>query len=258
MLGAERVGPGRQALEGARTGGDVRTRAAVREALAMLDPGESGPPPVVMDGFEDSYLAPESFTEITKTLPLESWIVALQDGRDVVRGNAATALGVLGEAAQAAARPLSVLLRDDAAAVRLAAAQALDKMGKSVIETADDLTGALGDKDAGVAEAAAVALAGRGARILGALLRGLETDDPVHARRILALINRLEDASEILCDAFESPAVNVQVNAALGLGMLGAERLGPGRQALEGARTGGDVRTREAVFAALAMLDRAS
>src|SRR6185295_11803475 len=85
--------------------------------------------------------------------------------------------------------------------------------------------------------------------------RGLETDSAVHGRRIAELINVFDDATEILCDAFESPAVNVQVNAAIGLGMLGPKKVGKGRKALEGARTGGWERTREAVRKALEMLD---
>src|SRR5580692_5924831 len=91
--------------------------------------------------------------------------------------------------------------------------------------------------------------------MIGALVRGLETDSEVHGRRIAELINVFDDAADILCEAFESPAVNVQVNAALGLGMLGPKRVGKGRKALEGARTGGDARTREAVRAALEVLD---
>jgi hypothetical protein len=97
-------------------------------------------------------------------------------------------------------------------------------------------------------------LASRKTRVLGALLKGLETDDDTHARRILELVNALPDADEILCDAIESPAENVQVNAAIGLGMLGEKRAGSsGRKALETRRTGGFARTREAVFKALAM-----
>jgi hypothetical protein len=47
----------------------------------------------------------------------------------------------------------------------------------------------------------------------------------------------------------------VQVNAAMGIGMLGEKRAGAqGRKKLEGARTGGFARTREAVFKALAAL----
>src|SRR5205085_6638835 len=74
-------------------------------------------------------------------------------------------------------------------------------------------------------------------------------------RRIVEVIGALPDASEILCDAFESPAVHVQVNAALGLGLLGNDRVAKGRKKLEGARTGGDARTREAVRKALDTLD---
>lgn len=98
-------------------------------------------------------------------------------------------------------------------------------------------------------------LGARKTRVLSALLKGLETDDEVHARRILELVSALPNACEILCDAFDSPAENVQVNAAMGIGMLGEKRAGSaGRKKLEGARTGGFARTREAVFKALAAL----
>lgn len=135
--------------------------------------------------------------------------------------------------------------------------RALDRLGNDAVrQTADDLVGALGDPDAAVAEACAATLRARKASMVGALVRGLDVDDEAHARRILELIGLLDDASDILCDAFESPAENVQVNAALGLGMLGPKRAGTtGRKALEGARTGGFARTRAAVFRALAMLD---
>jgi hypothetical protein len=98
-------------------------------------------------------------------------------------------------------------------------------------------------------------LSARKTKVLGALVKGLETDDEIHARRILELINALPEPCEILCDAFDSPAENVQVNAAMGIGMLGEKRAGTaGRKKLEGARTGGFARTREAVFKALAAL----
>jgi HEAT repeat protein len=100
-------------------------------------------------------------------------------------------------------------------------------------------------------------LAARKVRVLAGLVRGLETDDETHARRILELVCALPDAGEVLVDAFASPAENVQVNAAMGLGMLGQKRAGAaGRKALEGARTGGFARTRDAVFKALAALDQ--
>jgi HEAT repeat protein len=260
MLGKSISAAGLQALHGARTGGDVRTRTAVRAALDIIEAkGDTGPKTISIPGFEDRFLA---MTDLDKAKAdveragVGDLTMYLTDGRDVVRANAALGLGVLGAASQGSALPLGVLLRDDAPKTRLAAAQALDRIGDAaVIETADYLVGALRDADDKVAETVAGVLRARKTRMIGALVRGLETDDPRHGKRILEVINVLPDAQEILCDAFESPAVNVQVNAATGLGMLGKDKVGKGRKKLEGARTGGWERTREAVRKALDMLD---
>jgi HEAT repeat protein len=256
MLGKDRVGKGRRALEGARTGGWERTREAVRAALEMLDgPKSSGPAAIDVEGFEARYLATDAFKDAAK-LDVANLAAHLTDGRSIVRANAATALGCIGAPALGTVRPLGVLLRDDDPKVRIAAAQALDKLGdEAVREIAEFLVGALRG-DAEVAKACAPVLAARKTRVLTALVKGLETDDDTHARRILEVINQLPDACEILCDAIESPAENVQVNAAIGIGMLGPKRAGTvGRKALETRRTGGFARTREAVFKGLAMLD---
>jgi HEAT repeat protein len=260
LLGADRVGVGMAALLGARTGGDARTREAVRAALAMINPsGATAPTPIQVEDFEDRFLLAaelDAHRAELQRVGVAELAGYLQDGRDVVRANAATALGALGPAAAGAAGALAVRLRDDAARVRLAAAQALDKLGDAaVVETAADLVRALGDGDDKVAEACAQVVRARKGRMINALVRGLETDDAVHGGRIAELINGFDDAPEILCEAFESPAGNVQVNAAIGLGMLGAKRVGKGRKVLEGARTGGLEPTREAVRKALAMLD---
>ncbi len=260
MLGMAKVGAGLAALHGARTGGDARTRDAVRRALEVIEPrGETGPKAITIDGFEDRFLSVAELDKAKAAVTaagIGDLTTYLTDGREVVRANAAAGLGLLGAAAAGSVRNLAVLLRDDSAKARLTAAQAIDKLGDpAVIEVADNLVGALGDSDAQVAEAAAAVIKARKARMLGALVRGLESDRPNHGRRICELINVFEDAPEILCDAFASPAVNVQVNAALGLGMLGKARVGKGRAALEGARTGGWEQTRVAVRAALEVLD---
>ena len=260
MLGKERVGAGLAALHGARTGGDARTREAVRNALDELEPrGDAGPKAVTIEGFEERFLTPAELDKAKAAVTaagVADLTAYLTDGRDVVRANAATGLGVLGAAAAVSATNLGVLLRDDSARVRSAAAHAIDKLGDAaVIEVADSLVAALGDADAQVAETASAVIKARKARMISALVRGLESDKPNHGRRICELINVFEDAPEILTDAFASPAVNVQVNAALGLGMLGKARVGKGRQALEGARTGGWEQTRVAVRKALEVLD---
>jgi HEAT repeat protein len=227
----------------------------VFKALEMLDgPKKTGPDPVRVDGFETRYLEAAAFTDPAK-LDAMDMIAYAQDGRAIVRANAATALGTMGEAGKAAALPLGVLMRDDDMKVRIAAAQALDKLGDDVVrETAAYLVGALRG-DAEVAKIVAGVLGARKAKVLTALLKGLETDDDTQAKRILELVNVLPDACEILCDTIESPAENVQVNAAIGIGMLGAKRAGAaGRKALETRRTGGFVRTREAAFKGLALL----
>jgi HEAT repeat protein len=259
MLGKARVGVGLEPLLGARTGGDARTREAVRRALDMIQgPRDAGPRSIAIDGFEERFLAANEVDKHKAELERAIGDLAayLQDGRDVVRANAATALGAVGAAAAGTARALGVLLRDDSARVRLSAATAIDRIGDAaVLETADDLVGALRDADDKNAATCANVLRARKARMIGALVKGLETDDATHGRRINEVIGALPDATDILCDAFDSPAVNVQVNAAMGLGMLGPERVGKGRKRLEGARTGGWERTRDAVRKALEVLD---
>src|SRR5205814_2254502 len=106
--------------------------------------------PVKVDGFETKYVDASAFADPTK-LNAGDLIAYAQDGRSVVRANAATALGTMGDAAKGAALALGVLMRDDDMRVRVAAATAIDKLGDDVVrETADYLVGALrGDADVG-------------------------------------------------------------------------------------------------------------
>jgi hypothetical protein len=146
---------------------------------------------------------------------------------------------------------MGVLLRDDDMRVRIAAAGALDALGDDAVrQYAGFLVGALSGPDE-VAEAAAVVLRKRKGRVVSALLKGLETADDDHAARILQLVVALPDAADVLCEAFESPIENVQVQAAHGLGMLGARAGAQAKKMLEGARTRSTHRVRDAVFKAL-------
>jgi len=226
----------------------------VRKALEVLDgPRRAGPGTVDVEGFEDRILAADAFPRRESECRRARSTSA---GRpSVVRANAATGLGAAGAAALGALSSVGVLMRDDDMRVRIAAAHAIDKLGDDAVrEVAPYLIGALRG-DAEVGKVVGKVLGARKARVLSALIKGLETDDETQARRILELVGALPDACEILCDAFESPAENVQVNAAIGIGMLGENRAGAaGKKKLEGARTGGFARTREAVFKALAVL----
>src|SRR5204862_4043170 len=106
LLGAARVGAGLATLHGARTGGDARTREAVRRALEMIEPKrDAGPKHVTVDGFEDRVLAPAELDKHKADLErigVADLAAYLEDGRDVVRANAATALAALGAPAVSA------------------------------------------------------------------------------------------------------------------------------------------------------------
>ncbi len=256
LLGPEKVGDRRVALEDNRTGGDARTRKAVRLALEILDgPPPAGPPPITIPKFELKLLKHDVLAAAADKINADRMTIALQDGRETVRANAATALGVLGDKAAGAGMALSVLLRDSMQEARFAAANAFAKIPAAAEQYAPALVGALGDEDEDVADALAGALKPLKSKVVDALVGGLETDSPVHAERILKILNLLPEAQSALCGAFSSPSVAAQVNSAAGFAMLGNDKVGEGRALLEGARTGGDAATRAAVRKALLILD---
>ena len=157
-----------------------------------------------------------------------------------------------------AATAIGLLLRDSVAAGaprgREGARQARRRRrGRA----APDLVGALGDVEAEVADEAASETLGRPRRARAGRADPRPRDGERGGRAAGRRADRQAAATRpaILIEAFRSPAVNVQVNAALGLGLLGRERVGAGLAALHGARTGGDARTREAVRRALDMIE---
>src|SRR5262249_53354395 len=178
----------------------------------------------------------------------------VEDGRNHVKTNAARALGVKGDKAVRAVRPLGLALSDGSPQVRREAAKALGKIKRAATEVAAELVATLGDAEEDVAEATAETLADLGEAAVDALVRGLAPGGGTHGVRIRAPLVRSPRAAALLAEAFKSPAVNVQVNAALAMGELGKEGVGPGLPLLLGARTGGDARTREAVRIALKLI----
>lgn len=235
---------------------DVRT-AAKQASLAVIAREKAlavDALPKDIPDFEARKLGASELSDHADQIHVDEMVHALRDGRAHVRINGARALGVKGPAAGRAAPSLGLLCRDSAPQVRREAAKALGKLGDEALVAAPDLVGALSDAEEEVAEAAAETLEPMAARALDALVRGLETGSETGGWKVGELIGKLPSAAEVLTEAFRSPAVNVQVNAALGLGMLGKARVGVGLAALHGARTGGDARTREAVRRALEMI----
>ena len=257
MLGKERIGKGRALLESARGDSAAQTRRLARAALLALDGVPASPELPAVAGFETTLLDGSALSGAA--LDVGPLLGFLQDGRAIVRANTATALGTLGPKAADAAITVGALLRDDDDRVRIAAAGALDKLGDAaVVAAAPALVGALRG-DPRVVEACRAVLAARKDKVEAALLAGLETSDEAHGMRVAELICALPNARELLFIAFDGPAQNVQINAAFGIGLLGAGRAGPaGRQRLVNGLAGPFTRRREAVVKALALLGASS
>lgn len=256
MLGSAKLGRGRAVLERARVAPEVRVRELARTALLAID-GPPAPPQVPeVPGFETDFLGKGSYSgSVAGTLDVAALVGFLVDGRAAVRANAATALGVLGAAAAPHAITIAALLRDDDDRVRIAAARALDALGDAaVITAAGHLVGALRG-DASVVEVCRGVLAARGAKVEEALFAGLDTSDEDHGLRVAELIGALPNGRDLLFAAIDSEAQNVQINAALGIGKLGAKRAGPeGRRRLTRYLPGPPTRRRYAVLKALELL----
>ena len=253
MLGRERLGKGRAVLEAARSNGHRATRELARATLRAIDGDPVAPAIPKTQGFETVLLGATAFAS-GPDLALRDLLGCLLDGRAIVRANAATAIGSLGTKASSLARTIAALLRDDDPRVRIAAARAIDQFGDdAVVATAADLVGGMrGDTE--VAEACRAVLAARGAKIEAALVAGLETSDETHGTRLAQLIITLPNARETLFIAFDGPAQNVQLNAAIGIGLLGDKAGLAGWRRLKAAIAGPLTRRREVMVKALAML----
>ena len=253
MLGRDRLGKGRAVLEAARANGSHATRELARATLRAIDGDPLAPAIPKTQGFETTLLDFKAFTA-GPDLAIRDVLGCLLDGRAIVRANAITAIGALGTKAASLAKTIAALLRDDDARVRIAAARAIDQLGDdAVVATAADLVGGMrGDTE--VAEACRAVLAARGAKVEAALVAGLETPDDVHGTRIVKLILALPNARETLFIAFDGPAQNVQLNAAIGIGLLGDKAGLAGWRRLRTGMAGPLTRRREVMVKALAML----
>jgi hypothetical protein len=106
-----------------------------------------------------------------------------------------------------------------------------------------------------LAELCRAALAARKGKVEGALVAGLDTSDELHGMRVADLIGALPNGRELLFAAFDGESQDVQINAAFGIGTLGAKRAGvEGRRRLERYLPGPPTRRKYAMQKALAML----
>ncbi len=178
-------------------------------------------------------------------------VAAARDPRARVRINALGGVALLAELdAGSSLEVLRAVAADDQAAdVRAAAQRAVATMTQRLADAVTARRKAGGPTAAAVPELELRALTPA----------GLETPDEAHGLRIVELICLLPDARELLFIAFDGEAQNVQINAALGIGALGAKRAGPeGRRRLSARLVGPPTRRRDAVVKALAMLGATS
>ncbi len=252
LLGKDRLGAGRAVLEAARTDPSSATRTLVAATLRAIDGIATGPALPAIAGFETKPLEAAAFKGGPSA---EALLPCLQDGRAVVRANAAIGLGALGATAAGHALSLAPLLRDEESRVRVAIASALDKLGDdAVIAASPALVDALRG-DPVVHAACKAVLVARGPKVEAALVAGLETDDEIHGLRIAEVICTLPNAPDLLFRAYDGPAQNSQINAALGIGLLGSKRAGAdGRLRLKNGLAGPITPRRHAVVRALSLL----
>jgi hypothetical protein len=246
-LGKARLGSAREVLERAR--GDAETRALAASTLRAIDGDPPAPVVPAIASFETALVDAAAFG---KPSPAEL-LPFLTDGRPIVRANAATGLGA--SKAVPFAGVIAPLMRDDDARVRIAVAKALDQLGdEAIVIAAPALIHAL--RFADTAEAAKLALAPRAAKIVPALIAGLDTDDETHGLRVAEIIVPLPDAPKLLFEAFDGPAQNAQISAAFGIALLGPKRAGnEGLARLRSGLPGPPTRRRHAIVKALAMFD---
>ena len=206
MLGPNRVGKGRKALEGARTGGweQTRTPCVRRSTCSTVHVHRAR-----SDRDRRIRVARSSGRGVRRTrrkLPSHRPPRYLADGR-------ARRPRERGDGARDRDRPAAAgrcwrsasCMRDDDMRVRIQAAWAVDKLGDDAVRRAAAVPRRCAARRRRGHRGGDARARSRKTRVLGALAQRAQTDDDAHARRIIEVINVLADAPEILCDAIEAP-----------------------------------------------------
>jgi len=208
---------------------NVRRQAALAAARINgrpLDDRSSSDARVTpISGFEDEVLSRDALRPGAAKAGLESLIASLRDGRELVRQNAARAIGVLADEGvkdlAAAAKPLGMLLRDGDVDVRKAAIGALADLGKDAVGAAWALTGALVDPDDDVREAVITTLVALHPECEPFLVEALRSDTASAKKGIFVVWYRLAGAGvPALATALFDPSGLIRLNAARALELL--------------------------------------
>ena len=201
----------------------AEVRDATKSAIAGLVTGPPKPivyepEPIDVPGFEERPLSAKALAKVADKSSVDRLMRSLSDGREVVRRNAAAALGVFGAAAAPALGWLAMSLRDTDDAVRAAALGAIKLIGGEPTPLlVRAIVRALNDPSPQVQTAAEAAVELIASGPPGALVEGLDTDPRTARRAILHHILARPDNSAVLGKALQHRLPTVRVNAAFGL-----------------------------------------
>lgn len=203
----------------------VRRSAAIAASRItgrpLDDRGARDAPPIPVAGFEDGPLTVEAIAEARGDVPLDAFVSKLTDGREVVRANAARAVGSFGPGGGPGAEALAPLLRDGAVAVRRAAIDAYRRLEKAAEPAAYWVLGALADADPEVADVAVETLAALHASIADFLVEGLRAPPDAAPATIHRVFGRLEAKGvPILKAALKNGSALIRLNAARALELV--------------------------------------
>jgi len=208
---------------------NVRRQAALAAARITGRPLDDRSPSeariIPIPGFEDEVLTRDALRPGAVKTGVESLVTSLRDGREVVRQNAARALGTLVDEGvdglDAAAQPLGMLLRDGDVDVRKAAIAALTDLGKAAVGAAWFLTAALADPDDEVREAVISALVALHPEAEPFLVEALRTDTVTAKRGIFVVWYRVSGAGvPALARSLYDPSGLIRLNAARALELM--------------------------------------
>ena len=251
----ELVKPLRGDVEKLKSDSDDMVRAETVATLERIDGRDEVPvviealalPPALVDG-----LVPrDAIARVARGLDEAVLLRAANDGREVVRANAARALGALKKPPKRAAWVLALLLRDSDSEVRRAAVDALEMLGAAAAAPAAFwLALALGETDAALKDQIVNVLAGIHAEAPKALVEAMRADAEVARETILLVFHRIGGkAVPTLIEALRHPSGLVRINAAQGLELLAKRGADAALEALEAALGDnvGQVRVRAAI-----------
>jgi HEAT repeat protein len=214
-------------------------RAASLAALRVRGlplPGEDGPAPepIDVDGFETELLDGKALGDAAKA-GAPRLLMALRDGRAVVRANAVAALGALESSEESVLAALLAATRDGDATVRARALAALGATKPAAWPAAvPALARALRDPVPSVREAAGAALDGMGKKAAEPLVAALDIEPDAAALTVIPRLVALgKDAIAPLADALNHVSVRVRANAVAALGLLGPDHEKKTREPVE-------------------------